>query len=214
MKTTKVFFTVSLGSLLLSSVACFGQSGDSASRIYSNATYNTTPAFTKGTNVINLGIGLGGDYSYFGPGYIQIPDFVVSYENGTFGNVGPGTISLGGLLAFTGTSYTYFNEPTGTTYTDRWMYSILGFRSAYHLNVPSCPRFDPYAGLMLAYYYVGYSHTGSDAPYTYYYSSAYPSYLSPSVFIGARYYLSNTVGLWAELGYGYSNLAIGVSLKM
>jgi hypothetical protein len=193
--------------VLISSSAVFGQEGSSQ-------------AFGKGTNVINAGVGLGGYYSYWGNGYAQTPNFVLAYENGTFGNVGPGTISLGGLLSYKGISYNWIGGD-GFSYTERWRYWILGFRSAYHLNIAGAPRFDPYGGLMLGYYFLGYTFSTDNPNYRQpgnpgyiYYVASYPDYYALSIFIGARYYLSNSIALWGELGYGYSTLAVGLSFKI
>jgi hypothetical protein len=177
-------------------------------------------AFDKGTNVLDLGLGLGGYYNYWGSGYYQTPNFVISYENGTFGNVGPGVISLGGLFSYKGISDNYVGAD-GYTYSNTWNYWILGFRSAYHLQIPDAPRFDPYAGVMLGYYYLGHTFTTSNPNYTVpgnpgyvYYTATYPSYAALSMYLGARYALSNRVSIWGELGYGYTNFALGVGFKL
>ena len=194
------------GALFISSL-CFGQDGS-----------NSPQTFTKGSNVINVGIGLGGYYNYWGSGYSSTPNFVISYENGTFPNVGPGTISLGGLLSYKGISDNYTD---GYTYTNKWTYWILGFRSAYHWNFTSSTKFDPYAGLMLGYYFLSHTYSSNDPnynhpgdPYYHYYTDSYGNYASLSLFLGARYYVSNNVGFWAELGWGYTNLALGVNFKL
>lgn len=193
----------------------FGQESNTNSTLPSN-----TNAFGKGTNVLSIGLGLGGDYTYIGGGYSSTPNFVVTYDNGTFDHVGPGIISLGGLLSYKGASSDFIDPHSGYYYNQSWSYFILGFRSAYHWNFTKSNRFDPYAGLMLAYYDIGYSISTSDPyykfpgdPYYYYYTDSYKSYLALSVYIGARYYVSNKVAIWLELGAGYSNAALGVSFK-
>jgi hypothetical protein len=208
MKTNKKISILGTVVLLGLSPAAFGQSsGDEA--------------FGKGSNVIGIGVGLGGEYTYFGDGYTSTPNIVLSYDNGTFGNVGPGTISLGGLLSYKGISYDYTDFHSGYSYDQAWTYYVIGIRSAYHLSIPSAPRFDPYAGIMLAYYDIGYKESSTDpyydvpgSPYYSYYANTYGSYLAFSLYIGARYNLSDHIGLWLELGYGYSNAALGVSFKL
>jgi hypothetical protein len=182
---------------------------------------SNTDAFGQGSNILSVGLGLGGDYTYYGNGYSSTPDLVLSYDNGTFGNVGPGTISLGGLLAYKGVSYSYTDPYTGYNYSQNWYYYIIGFRSAYHWNFTNNGHFDPYIGLMLAYYDIGYKSSSNDPyynhpgdPYYYYYANTYNSYLAFSLYLGARYYLSDRVGIWLELGYGYSNAAVGVCFKL
>ena len=188
----------------------------------SNSTdYSNSTAFGKGSNVLSLGIGLWGDYTYFGPGYTSSPNFVISYDNGTFGNVGPGTISLGALLSYKGIGYSYTDYHSGYYYNQNWSYYIIGLRSAYHLSIASIPRFDPYVGIMLGYYDIGYKESSNDPyfdnpgnPYYGYYTNNYSSYFAFSLYIGARYFVTNHVGVWLELGYGYTDAALGISFKL
>ncbi len=180
-------------------------------------------SFDQGTNVINLGVGIGGYYSFGGLGVSASPNIIASYEHGTFGNVGPGTISLGGLISYKSFSYDntysyYYGNPY--YYDQKWTYYILGFRGAYHWNFTNEPKLDFYAGLMLAYDFAHYSFTTNDPyinsgydPYYSVYNTTYGSYISLSGYVGMRYYFTHNFGLWAELGYGYTTLAIGVSIK-
>jgi len=211
MKTKKLLSILCTALLLSASPAVFGQASTQSS---------DDVAFGKGTNVISIGVGVGGEYTYYGGGYTSTPNLVLSYDNGTFGNVGPGTISLGALFSYKGISNDYTDFHSGYDYNQNWSYYVLGVRSAYHLNVPAAPRFDPYIGIMLAYYDISYHETSNDPyyndpgnPHYNYYVDNYNSYMAFSLYIGARYYLTNRVGLWLELGYGYSNAALGVSFK-
>jgi len=216
MKTQKIIISLSTTCLLCFSYPVISQDNTNNT----NTSYSSIYPFGKGSNVISVGIGVGGSYTYIGDGYTSTPNFVLTYDNGTFGNVGPGTISLGALLAYKGVSYDYTDPFSGYYYDQSWSYFILGVRGAYHLNIPAAPRFDPYVGLMLGYYDISYKETSSDpefnnprSPYYYYYTNTYNSYVAFSLFIGARYYISNSFGLWLELGYGYSDAAVGVSFK-
>lgn len=183
---------------------------------------NPNQSFSKGDNLLGIGVGIGGQYSNIvGSGYTQTPNFVVTYENGTFGPVGPGTISLGGLVSYKSFGYKYTYPYSGYNYSEKWTYWIIGLRSAYHWNFTRNSKNDPYAGAMLAYYYLGYSFTTNDPyyktpgdPFYNTYNTNYNSYLALSLYVGWRYYLGSKAALWAELGYGYTNLAIGVSFKL
>ena len=217
MKTNRIITHVLSALLTITCSASFGQ--ETAPQPVASAPTNNS-AFSKGTNVINAGVGMGGYYNYWGAGYYETPNFILSYENGTFGNVGPGTISLGALLSYKGIGDNYI-AGDGYNYTDTWTYWILGFRSAYHLNINGAPRFDPYAGLMLGYYFLNHSFSTNNPNYTHpgdpgyvYYTASYPNYAALSLYVGARYYLSNTVGIWGELGYGYTTLAVGINFKI
>ena len=45
------------------------------------------------------------------------------------------------------------------------------------------------------------------------YVSSYNSGINWSLFLGARYFFTENVGAFAELGYGISNLNLGVTFK-
>jgi hypothetical protein len=45
------------------------------------------------------------------------------------------------------------------------------------------------------------------------YNHSYTSYLALSLYVGFRFYITPAVGLWAELGYGYTTLALGINFK-
>jgi hypothetical protein len=216
METKKALIAIGCALLLGTGNIAIGQDNGNSNNLPSN-----TDAFGKGSNILNLGVGLGGDYTYFGGGYSSTPNFIISYDNGTFGNVGPGTISLGGLFAYKGISYSYTDFNTGYVYNQNWYYYIVGIRSAYHWNFTTSSRFDPYIGLMLAYYDIGFKASSTDPeynnphdPYYYYYANTYGSYMALSLYLGARYYVSDHVGFWLELGYGCSNLSLGVCFKL
>ena len=77
--------------LWVTSSVMFGQKD--SNQAYSNNNQSlgySHQVFGKGTNLINMDVGLGGYYTYWGSGYYETPNFVIDYENGTFGNVGPG----------------------------------------------------------------------------------------------------------------------------
>ena len=157
-------------------------------------------SFEKGTNVIALGITFGsayGDYSYDD----QSAGFGAQYEKGIW-EAGPGVISLGGYLG----SKTYRNSRFG----ERWNYTILGFRGAYHynrFNSEQLKKLDPYAGLMVAYSVLGYRVNPNTN------RGRYRSSVDNSVFVGGRYYFTNNFAGFAEIGLGVSNLTLGGALK-
>jgi len=157
-------------------------------------------SFEKGTNVIALGITFGSsynDYTY----QSQSPGFGAQYEKGIW-EAGPGVISLGGYLG----SKTYRNPIFG----ERWNYTILGFRGAYHYNkftTEKLKKLDPYAGLMVAYSILG----SRDNPNPL--RGRQESSFDNSVFVGGRYYFTNNFAGFAEIGLGVANLTLGGALK-
>jgi hypothetical protein len=187
---TKILLTAFLGLLLVFSA---------------NAQQST---FEKGNHVANLGIGLG-NALYTGGGYTsKIPPISVSYEVGVIDNVAEkGVIGIGGYLGYTSAKYSwgYFG------YNYEWKYTniVLGVRGAFHY--PLVDKLDTYGGLMLGYDIAkvsepsGYSGTGY---------SALGSHVILPGFVGARYYFTDKISGFGELGWGIAYLTIGVSLKI
>ena len=165
--------------------------------------------FKQGDNVIGVGFGLGSTYGYtYGT---SSPALSAQYEHGQWTVGGPGTISLGGFLAYK--SYSYDGATYFYTYSQKWSYTIIGIRSAYHYNGFNGSKFDPYGGLMLSYDIASNSYTSSNHTYDYLYSGGYGSTFRFSLFLGGRYYFSQNWAAYAELGFGNAVLTLGAAYK-
>lgn len=155
--------------------------------------------FQLGTSAVNLGIGFGTALGGMGTGR---PAISASFEHGLW-EAGPGVISLGGYVGNTG--YNYSSEG----YTQKWNYTVVGARGAYHFHgLETVPQLDPYAGLMLGYNIASYSVSGG-----YTGPNNYGSGLGYSFFLGARWFFTNNLAAFAELGYGVSVINAGISFK-
>ena len=158
---------------------------------------NAQEVFHKGTTAINAGIGLGSYYSG-----ITIPPLSVSLDYGVADNLingNNGSISVGGFAGYTATSHTY------GAYKSTFSYIALGGRGAFHYQF--APKLDTYAGLMVSYDIVSSNY---DAFSNYIKSS----HIDWSLFLGARYFFTEKIGAFAELGYGFYNLNLGVTFKL
>jgi hypothetical protein len=88
---------------------------------------------------------------------------------------------------------------------------VVGARGAYHYNgFENVPDLDVYGGVMLGYNIVKYSSNGNDE----YLANSYGSGIGFSGFLGGRWFFSDNIGAYAELGYGVSTLNVGVTFKM
>lgn len=167
--------------------------------------------FEKGTNVLSAGIGLGsalGNYHHSS----QSPALSLQYERG-FWEAGPGVVSLG---AYAGRktykySYKYYSD---YTLDEKWSYTVIGIRGAWHYTQLPVEKLDVYGGVMLAYNILKYSYTdnGPDGG-SYYNAGNYGSNAGFSAYVGGRYYFLNNLAGFAEAGYGVSYLNFGLSLK-
>lgn len=161
--------------------------------------------FSKGDKVVHLGVGLG---SYLGgTGYTSsIPPVLVSYEQGIVDNLidGNASIGLGGYLGYTANKWNATND-SGYKYS----YLILGARGAFHYQF--IDKLDTYAGLMLGYNIVNGKWFGSGTETN---PVATSSSVAYSVFLGARYYFTDKVAVFAEVGYGIAALELGVAFRL
>ena len=156
--------------------------------------------FGAGSNTLNLGIGFGLGYgSLLGGATTATPALSVSYMRGLL-PAGPGTISVGGLAGYQSVGW----ESNGDKAT--WRNIYLGGRGAYHYNFGH-PKLDTYAGLGLGVRVISYA-TNFDASAT-----ARSSQAELSGFVGARYFFSNKLGAFSELGYDMSYLKVGLSAR-
>ena len=158
-------------------------------------------AFTKGDNVVGLGIGLGGNiYSGSGWGYAGIskmPLIFANYEHCIVDNLfdAKSSIGIGAMAGFTSSKW-------GDV---RWTDIIIGARGGFHYTFVS--KLDTYGGLMLGYDIRSVKSTVSSDVYK------SPNDFAWSLYVGARYYFTESIGAFAEVGYGVSILNVGVALK-
>jgi hypothetical protein len=168
-------------------------------------------AFEAGTNVISGGIGLG---SSLASGYTygsQSPGFSLGYERGIW-EAGPGVVSLGAYLGFKTFKYGYI-DGAGNSWSEKWTYTIVGVRGAYHFTGLNIQNLDLYAGVMIAYDNLNFTYSNSAGYSTGGNIGSYNSGLGVSIFAGARYYFAGNLGVFGELGYGVDILGIGLSYK-
>jgi hypothetical protein len=187
--------------LFIAAVLLFGFSSNN-----SNA-----QSFENGDNVLSAGLGLGsslGGYTYSS----QTPGISIQFEHGNWDIGGPGVISLGGYLGYK--SYSYGYAYPGYSYNQKWSYTIIGLRSAYHYNGIDNKNLDVYGGVMLSYNILSYKYSSSDPKFDYLYHGNYGSEVGLSIYLGGRYYFTDNVAGFLEVGYGISIFTIGAAFKL
>jgi len=158
------------------------------------------PLFQVGSNAVNLGVGFGLGYG-LGGATTSTPALSLSYMRGV-AQVGPGIISAGGMVGYKSFGW----ESAGAKAT--WRNIYVGGRGAYHYNFGN-PKLDTYAGLGLGLRVVSYSDN-YDTQNT---ASASGAQAELSGFLGARYFFSDKLGAFSELGYDMSYLKVGLSAR-
>ena len=124
---------------------------------------------------------------------------------------GPGVVSLGGYAGYKG--YSFSGKEDAYSFDEKWHYTVIGVRSAYHYNGWDLPKLDVYAGVMLSYNILSYSYS-DNAGTSVGNAGAYGSAAGFSLYVGGRYFFSDHFAALAELGYGVAILNVGIALKM
>jgi|WetSurMetagenome_2_1015567.scaffolds.fasta_scaffold157105_1 hypothetical protein len=150
------------------------------------------PLFVKGDKVINLGIGI--------DSYTTIS---LSGEYGILDGVADkGTVGVG---AFVGYGFELF----GNKYYHSSR-TLAGVRGTFHY--PFIDKLDTYGGLGIGLQYHHWSWDDSYGYLTDYNGSS--AGLNAGFFLGARYYLTEKLAAFAEVGYGIGYLTVGVAIKL
>jgi len=162
------------------------------------------PAFDVGDNTIGLALGVGTPYSYYG-GVNNSPGFFVNYDHGTFGNVGPGTIGIGGITGIQTSSYRYGNGDRA-----RWTNFFIGVRGTYHLTLlkDKNNKFDPYGGVTFGIRAESYTNDFAGGRGDY--GGAHPF---AGAFVGAKYNFVKNFGAFSELGFDVCVFKIGINFN-
>lgn len=171
------------------------------------ATAASDGAFGVGTNALNIGIGLGNRYSYgtsfFGGSSSVSPALSLSFEHGVI-PLGPGVLGVGVFAGYQGATYN-FGGGGG-----KWKYSdiIVTLRGAFHY--PVSEQLDAYGGVGL-----GVRHAGVDFEGNSLFGNNVVSTneFASGLFAGARYFFSDALGAFAEVGYDQTFLKVGLALK-
>lgn len=164
-------------------------------------------SFERGDVVLNLGVGLGN--MVYSNGYTnKVPPISLSGEyamtSGLFKN-GRGGIGLGAYVGYTGAKYRAFNDIDAG-----WRYHnlILGVRGALHYQFVN--RLDTYLGLFLGYNITMTSEYGKFATKP---SAPSNGGFEFAFYVGARYYMTRRLAVFAEVGYGLATVNLGLAYK-
>lgn len=173
--------------------------------------------FESGDNVLGLGVGIGGGYGvgYTGTGVTQTPALGVHFDH-CMGELGPGTWGLGGAIGYKSIAYKQDVAYWNYAYDYKWSYLTIGVRGTWHYNAwHNNKHLDTYGGLMLAYRNATYKdNTVYPSGWTGAKYSWSGSGVGFSGILGARYYFTDNIGAFAEVGFGYALLQLGLAVKL
>lgn len=149
--------------------------------------------YDKGDVLLNAGIGLGYYYAGGVPLLLSL-EFAVN-----------DVITVGPYLGYTSYNYGYFNNDFKYTFFD------IGAKGSYHFSELfeiNNEKVDVYGGAFLGFVVSSYSGDAFSG-----YNDPYASRLRLGIHAGARYFFSEKVAGYGELGYGIAPLSLGLTFK-
>ncbi len=163
--------------------------------VFSAAFASAQARYDKGDLLLNAGIGLG--YYYAG----GVP-LLVSGEWAV-----NDVITVGPYLGYTSYSYNW-------GFGGRWRYTFIdiGVRGSYHFSELfeiRNEKVDVYGGAFLGFLISSYSGDDFNG-----YNDPYSGGLRLGIHAGARYFFSEKVAGYGELGYGIAPLSLGLTFKL
>jgi len=162
---------------------------------FSSGAFAQEEVINQGNMIINAGIGAG-NWITDNKGYsVTLFPIVGSFEYGLLDLFDSrGAIGIGGYA-----SYTFFGSKSIIAANSNVSDLILGPRAMFHYEF--LENLDTYAGVMLGYDIKSYTHPDINLPGSQFY---------PGIFVGARYYITNNFGFWAEAGRNTAPIEVGV----
>jgi hypothetical protein len=164
------------------------------------------PNFIKGKTDLSFGLGFGTHVNYPGT-YTTVPLFSVNVDHALRDDIGPGVIGVGGYLGYE----RFRDEYIGGEYGFNYSSVVFQARGTYHYQF--IENFDSYAGLGLGLRYVNSSAFGIH-PVNDGIEPRDGLHPVASIFIGGRYFFTETVAAFAEAGIGVSYLTLGVTFRL
>lgn len=167
--------------------------------------------FQPGDNYINVGVGFASSYSYSGYGTLTgLPTLALSFDRG-FKKIGPGVLGLGGGIQHRARKS--FRTVQGTEYKSSWVYTDFAVRGTYHPDIFEIDKIDWYGGVNVGFRVVTYKDAYGESIGAYR-KSAYPSRPFVNPFVGGRYFFTNSISAYSEVGYdALAFIKAGISFK-
>jgi len=184
--------------------------------------------FSKGDNIIGVGVGLGNFSNYgSGNGFTQTPSLMLTFEHAAIESGGRISIGFGGYLSYISSSNSWKDtsklDKKYYSYTDSYQFEFLMARVSFHYKVSSNSKIDPYGGLTFGYVLDQHNLATGDPnvsrtgdPGNSAYLAQFNSPIEYGAYLGARYYFSASFGIWGELvimNNAYNYIGLGLNIK-
>ncbi len=162
--------------------------------------------FSKGDLDLNLGLGFFNNLYPNSELTIGIPPISATIDYALEEGYGPGVIGIGGIIGFS----SFKDESTIGNLTFGYKYSALfiGARGTYHLELVD--NLDTYGGLSLYYISMDEKMYGTELTI----QEPLKSKMGLSLIVGGKYYFTDKLAVFGELGYNIAWLTAGVTFRL
>jgi hypothetical protein len=174
-----------------------------------NIAFAHAQAFKNGDLNINAGIGLGYTYGFYS-GASSWPLLYVSGEKGVTEVANVGVVSVGALIAFKHISFSDAVDNNNWSWNDLY----VGGRGALHFSGLKVDKLDVYAGASLGLRFYSYPTLVYNGGYDYSLENKTHTTLFFGLFGGGKYYLSDKIAVFGELGWDVAWIKLGVTIKI
>ncbi len=177
--------------------------------LITGASNSFAQTFTQESLVANLGFGFGW-YSY-GYGVNSFPAVTLSVEKGFKDLEDIGFISIGATAGWKTAKYDW--NWFGNTDEWKWRDIVIAARGALHPHFIEVDKVDVYGGLALGVRlenFTWYTIDIAGEPQKVNENNVYPLI---GFYAGGRYYFTDNIAVFSELGYGLGYLTLGISVK-
>ncbi len=182
-----------------------------ASLVVTQLTFSQSK-FNKGDQFASISYGIGAIgvnwtdlySSYSNYSSLTFGPVGVYYEKAITDKIGIGKIGLGGSINYLRNSTSYDFLSSSNTISISQL--AIALRGAYHFELEN-KKLDPYAGLGLVFSHFSYKSSISNTNFS------FGSPLGTQAFVGSRYYFTDNIAAFAEVGYGLAYLNIGGTYK-
>jgi hypothetical protein len=166
--------------------------------------------FDKGDKNLNITIGMGTPWVLYNDYKTVLPPVSGSFDYGFRDDLGPGVLSIGGMIGAT----TYKDARTAYNWQYEYGYKsttlILALRSTYHYKIVD--KLDTYGGVHLGMRIEKWKPYGDFPPiYETRNTDYWPVF---NLFGGAKYFFTDKIAVMLELGYGIAFINAGICLKL
>jgi hypothetical protein len=171
---------------------------------YQNCTI--AQSIAQGRSVLYIGLGPGGGLGYgkvHGAGYTYraTPSIHLGFEHGISEAIPQSVIGLGADLSYWGVTQNY-RDVYGEGYDSHWSDLTVLAKGYYHHKFLVSDRWDVYAAVLLGFKYRSFTYTPVYTRYQYTVNDDSGVYGAGGVALGGRFYVSRSVGFYAEVAAG------------